>query len=109
LGLRFADLEEGVRRRLIARLFSDATINVVSKAQPAQAFGTLLQRSLLGEKRLAPRASKPVRTPTCVSPPRWRPISVRSRKQALPHISVGRSGLWSLLLSPLRALLGQRI
>lgn len=48
LGLRFADLDEGVRRQLIARLFSDASINVVSKAEPAQAFGTLLQRSLLG-------------------------------------------------------------
>jgi cellulose synthase (UDP-forming) len=108
LGLRFADLDEGLRRQLIARLFSDATINVVSKAQPAQAFGTLLQRSLIGEKRLAPRPAKPVKAPTYVPAPRWRPISVRSRKQALPHISVGRSGLWSLLLSPLRALLGQR-
>jgi cellulose synthase (UDP-forming) len=108
LGLRFADLDEGVRRRMIARLFSDATINVVSKAEPAQAFGTLLQRSLLGEKRLAPRPAKPVKTPAYVSPPRWRPISVRSRKQAVPYISAERSGLWSLLLSPLRALLGQR-
>jgi cellulose synthase (UDP-forming) len=108
LGLRFADLDEGLRRQLIARLFSDATINVVSKAEPGQAFGTLLQRSLIGEKRLAPRSAKPVKTPTYVSPTRWRPVSARSRKQALPHMSVGRSGLWSVLLSPLRALLGQR-
>lgn len=109
LGLRFADLDEALRRRLIARLFSDASINVVSKAEPAQAFGTLLQRSLLGEKRLAPRAPKPVNAPSYVSPARWRPVRVRSRQQSLPSLNVSRSSLWTLLLSPLRALLGQRL
>jgi cellulose synthase (UDP-forming) len=109
LGLRFADLDEALRRRLIARLFSDASINVVSKAEPAQAFGTLLQRSLLGEKRLAPRAPKPVKAPSYVSPARWRPVRVRSRQPSLPSLNVSRSSLWTLLLSPLRALLGQRL
>jgi cellulose synthase (UDP-forming) len=108
LGLRFADLDEGLRRRLIARLFSDATINVASKAAPAQAFGTLLRRALLGEKPHKPRLPALIKASSDVPLPRWRPVSVRSRKQAVPHISVGPSGLWSVLLYPLRALLGQR-
>jgi cellulose synthase (UDP-forming) len=107
--LRFADLDEALRRRLIARLFSDATINVVSKAEPALAFGTLLRRSLLGEKRTGPRLPARAKASSYVPLPRWRPVSVRSHKQPLPHLSVGRSGLWTVLLSPLRALLGQRL
>jgi cellulose synthase (UDP-forming) len=108
LGLRFAELDEALRRRLIARLFSDATINVVSKAEPGLAFGTLLRRALLGEKSAAPRLPAPARASSYTPLRRWRPVSVRSRRQPLPHVSVSRSGLWSLLLSPLRALLGQR-
>jgi cellulose synthase (UDP-forming) len=108
LGLRFAELDEGLRRQLIARLFSDASINVVSKADPALAFGTLLRRSLLGEKRRTPRLPAPARTPSYTPLPSWRPVVVRSRKQSLPPISASRSGVWSVLLSPLRALLGQR-
>ena len=81
----------------------------VFELEPAQAFGTLLQRSLLGEKRLAPRAPKPVKAPSYVSPARWRPVRVRSRQPSLPSLNVSRSSLWTLLLSPLRALLGQRL
>ena len=113
----YYNLEKDKQERLIdacmeefsSYTFSDASINVVSKAEPAQAFGTLLQRSLLGEKRLAPRAPKPVNAPSYVSPARWRPVRVRSRQQSLPSLNVSRSSLWTLLLSPLRALLGQRL
>lgn len=109
LGLRFVELDEATRRQLIARLFSDATVNVVSKANPGQAFGTLLQRGLLGEKRLAPRAPKAAETPAYAAPARWRVVNVRSRRHSLPSLNVSRSSLWTLLLSPLRALLGQRL
>jgi cellulose synthase (UDP-forming) len=109
LGLRFVDLDETLRRRLIARLFSDAPVNVVSKAEPGLAFGTLLRRSLLGEKRTAPPSWRPVKAPSYSSLPGLRPISLRSRQQPLPQISATRSGLWAFLLTPLRALLGQRL
>ncbi len=109
LGLRFIDLDEALRRRLIARLFSEAPVNVVSKAEPGLAFGTLLRRSLLGEKRTALRSRRRAKAPSYSALPGLRPINIRSRQQPLPQISATRSGLWAFLLTPLRALLGQRL
>jgi len=108
LGLRFVDLDEGLRQRLIARLFSDASVNVASKAEPAMAFGTLLRRSLLGERRSRPAFSRPSRVPSYDALARYRPAAVRLRQQPLSRVAGPRDGLWDALVSPLRALLGLR-
>ena len=108
LGLRFVDLDEGLRQRLIARLFSDASVNVASKAEPAMAFGTLLRRSLLGERRSLPSFSHPPRLPSLDVLPGYRAAAVRLRKQPLSRVAGARGGLWGALVSPLRALFGLR-
>ncbi|MGA8138937.1 MAG: glycosyltransferase family 2 protein [Pseudomonas gingeri] len=108
LGLRFVDLEEGLRQRLIARLFSDASVNVASKAEPAMAFGTLLRRSLLGERRALLSFSRPSREPSHDELPSYRPAAPRLRKQPLSRVAGARGGLWDALVSPLRAWLGLR-
>lgn len=106
LGVRFVELNEGLRQRLIARLFSDASINVVSKAEPAQAFGTLLRRALVGEKATAPI---PARAPRAV-PASVLPVvhARRSARRPLAPMVNLTGGVWGALLAPLRALLGQR-
>ncbi|MGY4492638.1 glycosyltransferase family 2 protein [Pseudomonas sp. TE3610] len=107
LGLRFIDMDEALRRKLIGRLFSDANANVAGKAHPGIAFGSLLRRALLGEKRLAPLPPRrPRRTPGST---RFPSLPARRQPLHLMQASHGKSGLLGLLISQLRALLGTRL
>jgi len=72
------------------------------------AFGTLLRRSLLGERRSLPSFSRSSRLRSYDVLPSYRPAAVRLRKESLSRVAGPRGGLWGALVLPLRALLGLR-
>lgn len=106
LGVQFIDMSEALRLRLIARLFSDATANVAAKAEPGLAFGSLLRRSLLGEKRARPVPLRRARRPSRLFAPRFKPVRGGLIKRPVPQVFRAKGNVLTLVLSQIRALLG---